>query len=705
MPHPRPPRPAHGARRSPRRSIPPRRRSGTARLQTRDAGATLDQWATLVPLRRDAHDLPNVFDDCANWWALARQCMVALERCMRSASSTSTSSRTTSAFPARPAQAARPAAGQPLAPDIKALALIDVAFSLLPGVELPGALPVRGSPTTSTSRRASCRRSRKVVAAASRRRAQLDWRCDFFSLAATLWRYLPEFDDAPEPAGRRAPRVGDQVRPPAARDPRRAGVGGAAAPRPDRPGGAAPRRPAARRGAAGGQQLRSGPLLAARRRGDAVDARRPTTCRGQREPEPAGAGRGARTARRRRSASRGARPMVEPVEPASNCRRRIRDASRPGDAPATGIASGAKRRSTGDGALNVAVAATGPRRRCRRDRCPRPHRHSRPRRAGSRGDCLFRVHRRDEALDRRRRHGAHRDRGSAVRGAGARAGERRRGERIGTRPDSAARASPDGARGRRDRRPGRGGDRGAVALDRQIAGTRDDGGVPAAVGERGGVLPARSRRPRKGPLPPRRPARHAGRRRRHAPRRTIPLDDRPRAKAPRCCRPRGRAPTRPCCRRLPRRVPRTPRCRRLPCRAPRTPRWRRLSRRVPARPRSRRAPRRLRRQRCPLGAKAHRARPRRPRPAAARARRPTPAPSVPAGDDLDALASDLLKNRIPTTALERRAASRAGSRGRRRCERAAPPRRRSHGDAGDALAHSPKAPVRDAGAQRTKRAA
>ncbi|HZJ72944.1 MAG TPA: hypothetical protein VFF36_18550, partial [Planctomycetota bacterium] len=53
--------------------------SGTARLQTRDAGATLDQWATLVPLRRGETTLRNVFDDCANWWALTRQCVVALD--------------------------------------------------------------------------------------------------------------------------------------------------------------------------------------------------------------------------------------------------------------------------------------------------------------------------------------------------------------------------------------------------------------------------------------------------------------------------------------------------------------------------------------------------------------------------------------------------------------------------------------------------
>ena len=53
--------------------------SGLARLQTRDAGLTVDQWAALVPLRRSAPVLPYVFGDCPNWWALARQCLIALD--------------------------------------------------------------------------------------------------------------------------------------------------------------------------------------------------------------------------------------------------------------------------------------------------------------------------------------------------------------------------------------------------------------------------------------------------------------------------------------------------------------------------------------------------------------------------------------------------------------------------------------------------
>ena len=118
-------------------------------------------------------------------------------RCTRSASSTSTSRPTTSAFPGRRPAPAAPAAGQPLRAALQGARADRRRVLARPEVELPEPLPLRASPTTSTSRRACCTRSRKAGAATSRRRGQLDWRCDFFSLAAMLWRYLPELDDAP----------------------------------------------------------------------------------------------------------------------------------------------------------------------------------------------------------------------------------------------------------------------------------------------------------------------------------------------------------------------------------------------------------------------------------------------------------------------------------------------------------------------------
>src|SRR6185369_1668901 len=166
------------------------------RLQTRDAGPTVDQWASLVPLRRTAPVLPYVFGDCATWWALARQCLIAFEPLHALGFVHLDFKADNVCVPWKPSQAARPAAGQPMAPDFDGLALIDVAFSLLPGVDLPGALPLAREPgfeyqsprlleALDEGRRGELRPTR-----------ELDWRCDFFSLAAMLWRMLPEIDDA-----------------------------------------------------------------------------------------------------------------------------------------------------------------------------------------------------------------------------------------------------------------------------------------------------------------------------------------------------------------------------------------------------------------------------------------------------------------------------------------------------------------------------
>ncbi|HEY2188728.1 MAG TPA: hypothetical protein VGH48_09215 [Caldimonas sp.] len=170
--------------------------SGMARLQTRDAGATVDQWAALVPLQRAAPVLPYVFGDCANWWALARQCLIALDPLHALGFVHLDFKADNVCIPWKPAQAARPAPGQPLAPDFDALALIDVAFSLLPGIDLPGPLPLAREPGY------EYQSPRLLDALAEGRRGnlaptiELDWRCDLFSVAAMLWRYLPELDDA-----------------------------------------------------------------------------------------------------------------------------------------------------------------------------------------------------------------------------------------------------------------------------------------------------------------------------------------------------------------------------------------------------------------------------------------------------------------------------------------------------------------------------
>nr|HET7858217.1 hypothetical protein [Caldimonas sp.] len=170
--------------------------TGMPRLQTRDAGPTVDQWAALVPLRRDAPVLPYVFGDCANWWALARQCLIAFEPLHALGFVHLDFKADNVCVPWKPAVAARPIAGQPMTPDFDGLALIDVAFSLLPGIDLPGALPLAREPGF------EYQSPRLLEALDEGRRGELrptlelDWRCDFFSLAAMLWRMLPELDDA-----------------------------------------------------------------------------------------------------------------------------------------------------------------------------------------------------------------------------------------------------------------------------------------------------------------------------------------------------------------------------------------------------------------------------------------------------------------------------------------------------------------------------
>ncbi|HZW72777.1 MAG TPA: hypothetical protein VFF43_04490, partial [Caldimonas sp.] len=47
---------------------------GMQLVQTYDAGVTVDQWATLLPVSRDGRVARHVFEDCAHWWALAHHC-------------------------------------------------------------------------------------------------------------------------------------------------------------------------------------------------------------------------------------------------------------------------------------------------------------------------------------------------------------------------------------------------------------------------------------------------------------------------------------------------------------------------------------------------------------------------------------------------------------------------------------------------------
>ncbi|HEX5863138.1 MAG TPA: hypothetical protein VF014_02560, partial [Casimicrobiaceae bacterium] len=56
---------------------------GMQLVQTYDAGVTVDQWATLLPVMRDGRVHRHVFEDCAHWWALAHYCLLALNEIHR----------------------------------------------------------------------------------------------------------------------------------------------------------------------------------------------------------------------------------------------------------------------------------------------------------------------------------------------------------------------------------------------------------------------------------------------------------------------------------------------------------------------------------------------------------------------------------------------------------------------------------------------
>ena len=167
-----------------------------ALVQTYDAGITVDHWATLLPLERDGVRLRNAFEDCAHWWALARHCLVALDSIHALQLVHLDLKADNVCVPIAPADFDPLAAKRALQPRFDDLALIDFAFSLVSGEPLESALPI--------ARQAEYEyQSPRLLRALDAGRCgnlaptrELDWRCDLFSLAAMLWRYLPELEDA-----------------------------------------------------------------------------------------------------------------------------------------------------------------------------------------------------------------------------------------------------------------------------------------------------------------------------------------------------------------------------------------------------------------------------------------------------------------------------------------------------------------------------
>jgi hypothetical protein len=165
-----------------------------ALVQTYDAGITVDHWATLLPLERDGALLRNVFEECAHWWALARHCLIALDAIHELRVVHLDLKADNVCIPAGPVDFDPGGGERSLHPRFEDVTLIDFAFSLVSGERLQSALPIAAqldyeyqSPRLLRALEAG----RRGDLAPTR---QLDWRCDLFSLAAMLWRYLPEAD-------------------------------------------------------------------------------------------------------------------------------------------------------------------------------------------------------------------------------------------------------------------------------------------------------------------------------------------------------------------------------------------------------------------------------------------------------------------------------------------------------------------------------
>ncbi|MDQ6629353.1 MAG: hypothetical protein M3Z29_13065, partial [Pseudomonadota bacterium] len=167
-----------------------------ALVQTYDAGVTVDHWATLLPLQRDGKLLRNVFEDCAHWWALAQHSLIALDAIHELRLVHLDLKADNICIPVGPADFDPLVREQSLHPRFEDITLIDFAFSLVSGERLQNALPIARQPDfeyQSPRLLLALEAGRNGDLAPTR---QLDWRCDLFSLAAMLWRYLPEFDES-----------------------------------------------------------------------------------------------------------------------------------------------------------------------------------------------------------------------------------------------------------------------------------------------------------------------------------------------------------------------------------------------------------------------------------------------------------------------------------------------------------------------------
>jgi serine/threonine protein kinase len=165
---------------------------GMPLVQTYDAGATVDQWATILPVTRDSRVRRHIFEDCAHWWALAHHCLVALDQVHALELIHLDIKGDNVCIPLGPAHFDPEAPELLLYPLFDRLALIDFAFSLVARESLPNALPIgwqKDYDYQSPRLLQALEAGRQGDLGPTR---ELDWRCDLYSLGAMLKRYLPD---------------------------------------------------------------------------------------------------------------------------------------------------------------------------------------------------------------------------------------------------------------------------------------------------------------------------------------------------------------------------------------------------------------------------------------------------------------------------------------------------------------------------------
>src|SRR5215470_13400671 len=168
------------------------RLGGMRIVQTYDAGVTVDQWATLLPVTRNGCVYRHVFEDCAHWWALAHHCLRALNEIHPLELVHLDIKGDNICIPYAPPSFDPDSTDLQLRPVFTQLALIDFAFALISRESLTTALPIGWekeydyqSPRLLSALEAGRNGDLQLT-------RELDWRCDMYSLAAMLERYLPE---------------------------------------------------------------------------------------------------------------------------------------------------------------------------------------------------------------------------------------------------------------------------------------------------------------------------------------------------------------------------------------------------------------------------------------------------------------------------------------------------------------------------------